>query len=158
QLRDKLWNDIAVLQSELASRAEDKRKKDEKISNLELELKRMRSEHLKLETRRFNEVLELKHKLDMMQTSQMQPLAPTTHGYDFLTKPERDDAPSPASLWEEAPRPMSCNRAATPEEDLLYGAFPAKKAHPRTRRSERAQLSNSPSDREKRKVRTFSSV
>ncbi|PIO72417.1 hypothetical protein TELCIR_05657 [Teladorsagia circumcincta] len=70
QLRDKLWDDIAVLQNELAARAEDRRKKDEKISDLEFELKRMRNEHLKLETRRFNEVLELKHKLDMIQTSQ----------------------------------------------------------------------------------------
>ncbi|KAK6033740.1 hypothetical protein OSTOST_00041 [Ostertagia ostertagi] len=153
QLRDKLWDDIAILQNELAARAEDRRKKDEKISDLEFELKRMRNEHLKLETRRFNEVLELKHKLDMIQTSQMQPIPSPTHGYDFLTNLERNAAPSPTSLWEEPPRPMSSNRTSTPEEGLLYNAFPthAKKTSTRARKSTRAQLSNSPSDREKRK-------
>ncbi|VDO07796.1 unnamed protein product [Haemonchus placei] len=126
---------------------------------LEYELKRIRSDHLKLETKRFNEVLELKHKLDMMQTSQqMQPLALKTHCYDFSTKTEGNLSSSPTSLWEEAPRLISCNRetfnVTTPEEDLLGAAFTySKKAPARARKYDRTPLTNSPGEREKRKVR-----
>uniref|UniRef100_A0A7I4Z5U7 Stromal interaction molecule 2b n=1 Tax=Haemonchus contortus TaxID=6289 RepID=A0A7I4Z5U7_HAECO len=157
QLRDKLWNDIAILQAELTSRAEERRKKDEKIFDLEYELKRIRSDHLKLETKRFNEVLELKHKLDMMQTSQhMQPLALKTQCYEFSTKTEGNLSSSPTSLWEEAPRLLSCNRdtfnVTTPKEDLLGAAFTySEKTPTRARKYDRTPLTNFPGERDKRK-------
>ncbi|WKY17188.1 hypothetical protein Q1695_001646 [Nippostrongylus brasiliensis] len=153
-LRDKLRDDVAILQSEVASTMEEKRKKDEKISELEVELKRMRNEHLKLETKRFSEVLELKHKLDVLMTAQMQPLTPAVQGYDYVNKIERDTVNSPSSLWEEAPRPLSSNRATSPEEDFLFGTFhTTKKGTGRPRRSDRLQMETSPAESEKRKER-----
>ncbi|KAK6061554.1 hypothetical protein COOONC_00779 [Cooperia oncophora] len=113
----------------------------------------MRCKHLKLETRRFNEVLELKHKLDIMQTNQLQPIASMAHDYEFLTNAERNIAPSPTFLWEEATSTETCNRPPTPEEDLFHGVFARDvRGSSRARRSYRAQLSDSPSEREKRKV------
>lgn len=153
-LRDKLRDELIALQGEFSAIIDERRKKDEKICELEMELKRMRNEHLKLETRRFNEVLELKHKLDVLQTTQMQPLAPSVQGYDFLNKHERDLAHSPLSLWEEPPRSMSSNCPTSPDDEYLFSAYPpAKKGPSRARRSDRLKMDNSPSDTEKHKER-----
>ncbi|VDO74369.1 unnamed protein product [Heligmosomoides polygyrus] len=133
-LRDKLRDELIALQGEFSAIIDERRKKDEKICELEMELKRMRNEHLKLETRRFNEVLELKHKLDVLQTTQMQPLAPSVQGYDFLNKHERDLAHSPLSLWEEPPRSMSSNWKqlivvfVLEAMDVSYGALGKERA------------------------------
>ncbi|KAJ1360769.1 hypothetical protein KIN20_019824, partial [Parelaphostrongylus tenuis] len=80
---------------------------------LETNLKRIRDDHLKLETKRLNEVMELKRKVDVLQANQPvsspsgQPYDITQSGSSSLER----DMRSPVSLWEETPRIMSCNRS-----------------------------------------------
>ncbi|EYC38479.1 hypothetical protein Y032_0714g1757 [Ancylostoma ceylanicum] len=137
-LRDKLQENLAKQQAELSSIYEEKRVKDEKIQELEAELKRVRNEHLKLETKRFNEVLDLKHRLDAMQTNHpfTQPVPP----YDLLNQSassaERDTMTPHTLLWEEAPRALSRNCATSPEDDFSHETSPfTKKGSSRGRRS-----------------------
>ncbi|KJH40403.1 hypothetical protein DICVIV_13645 [Dictyocaulus viviparus] len=157
-LRDKLGDEVATLKNQLASTVEDKLRKEEKIVELEADLKRMRNEHLKLETRRFNEVMELKRKMDALQANQkVQPLSSTGQIYD-LNKPanplERDIACSPVSLWEEPPRSMSGHRPVSPDDSFLFGNYMnQKKGSVRIRRSGNIPSDNTPSDVEKRKER-----
>lgn len=156
-LRDKLRDEITTLQRELCSTIEDKIKKEEKIIELESSLKHMRNEHLKLETRRFNEVMELKRRVDVLQANQS--LAPSGQTYDLTQSAsslERDSR-SPVSLWEEAPLTMNHSRINA-EDGILFGSFSNSKKGPmHVRRSDIIQREHSPSDGEKHKERKESS-
>ncbi|KAJ1348249.1 hypothetical protein KIN20_003506 [Parelaphostrongylus tenuis] len=147
------------MQHELSSTIEEKAKKEEKIVELETNLKRIRDDHLKLETKRFNEVMELKRKVDVLQANQPvsspsgQPYDLTQSGSSSLER----DMRSPVSLWEETPRIMSCNRTSA-EDNLLRGSFlNPKKSSMRVRRSDVAQREHSPSGGEKHKEKKESS-
>ncbi|KAK6762230.1 hypothetical protein RB195_023083 [Necator americanus] len=156
---DKLQENISKQQADFVCVSEENRTKEEKIQELEAELKRIRNEHLKLETKRFNEVLDLKHRLDAMQKSY--PFAPSVPGYDLLNQSvspvKKDSVPSHVMLWEEAPRAISRSCATSPEEDFLLETLPfAKRGSSRSRRSDR--LANDVDRRKEKKESAYRRV
>lgn len=50
---------------------EEKRKKEEKVRELEVELKRWKNDFAKLETKHFSQTLELKHELNALRSAQV---------------------------------------------------------------------------------------
>ena len=50
---------------------EEKRKKEEKVRELEAELKRWKNDFAKLETKHFSQTLELKHELNALRSAQV---------------------------------------------------------------------------------------
>ncbi|KHJ99757.1 hypothetical protein OESDEN_00266, partial [Oesophagostomum dentatum] len=159
-LRDKLQENLSRQQAELASLIQEKRTKEDRIQELEVELKRVRNEHLKLETKRFNEVLDLKHRLDAMQTNHQ--LSNSATGYDLLNQSvsssDRETILPPALLWEEAPRAVSRNCATSPEDEFLLETLPIpKRGSMRGRRSDRGVCDQSSFEMEKRREKKESS-
>uniref|UniRef100_A0A1I7WJ46 Ion_trans domain-containing protein n=1 Tax=Heterorhabditis bacteriophora TaxID=37862 RepID=A0A1I7WJ46_HETBA len=148
-----LRGEVAKLQTELVSLNEEIRKKDGKIKELDFDAKKLRNDYLKLETKSFNEVMGLKHKLDALQTTQALPIS--APNFDLLNMSgesmDHNIAPSRgALLWDEPSCPSVRNKTTSPE-DLMSSTMPVLKRGSRSRRSDRVQRDISPSDVERKR-------
>ncbi|GMT33036.1 hypothetical protein PFISCL1PPCAC_24333, partial [Pristionchus fissidentatus] len=153
---DRMSEEVMRLQNELKTVEEDKRKTEDRLKEVDGELKRLRNEHLKLETRHFNQMIDMKKQI---QLAHQQPSMPNPlNSSDVLNMTsnssldDRGSLPmdSHSSLWDE-PDETEIQTAVhstrrTPSSELLGSSHSRRSI--RSRRSDQRFLvdSGSPLD------------
>ncbi|CAD6185619.1 unnamed protein product [Caenorhabditis auriculariae] len=157
-----LREDLYFKDKELREEQLQTRKKDDRIREIEVELKVLRSEYMKLEAKSFHDVMVLKRQLDDYKTSQIlsqssMPMA-SRDAFSANTSLDGDEGRIGLSphrndpIWDEPSHDYSKNGPSMPPSDFYPVGQLAKKT--RSRRSDRLLMGeNSPSDNEKSRTK-----